>query len=1126
MATELGSSKSAKAAAKNDAFVTAQLARAEKRVRALDVGAALLGFAALLCVFAAALSLADRAWSLPPWARQLSLVSFLVGGGAYLYFTLARPLLYRVNPYYAAQRVEQTMPGAKNSVVNWLDLQQQKLPPAIRAAVGRKAAKDLSKADIDGAFSGRRLAWVGAGAGACAAGLIACLVWIGGDSFFHLRRVFAPFSFGSPAPTTLTITRPEGGDDTVTVRQPVFIAARVGGKIPDPKGPDAVKLLYRYEENGPYLERLMRQDGGEFTATVSANDVRDGFWYKVTAGEVETPEYRVNVRSTPLLTKVQATYHFRPYVARADEEHFARRPFRLEALRGTEVTLLADTNRPVKQAYLVLEGKEGPERLRAEVVGDDGKAFRVKHVVDKTTRYRLEYTTPDNESYADPTYHELIAVPDNPPAVEITAPGRDVQLPCNGVLQVEGNATDDIGVKSITLKMRVTKLPGSDAKGPELKAKAYRSDKELRLPGGGYATSLKYKDFVDLTTVQTPDGKPFALAAGTELEYWLEASDACDYPAPNVAESKHYRAQLLEAEKDAEKQKGERDQAKREQQKHEKEQDDALKKEDQNRRDREQRQKEESRQEKEAASGKPEKPDGQPEPKQPDGGTGGQEDAEKKKQDEEVKKQAEKLKEALEAKRQQDEAKHGQAKPDYQPEAAPPSEGKDFGPKPDSPPAELKPQPQQDQQPPGKQQQPPPTGQQELPQKKDQGQTSDQEFPRGEGKNGGKPTNAENSKPGPKETPPASDKAEGKSAGKDNPGDQAKSKPGGSPMSGESKPQPKPADELQTSAAKDDKPSGGEAPKVKPEDAELDDVKKEAQELKAGLPRERRDAAKELDKIAQQAKDEKVREAARKALEDAGLKPPSEAEFKKPPEGKGAPGEAAKAKGDLDPMQPNKGTAKGGDMKEVPKAEDKNIGKPPVDDKNPEPEDPVKKRELQQKREEYLKKVEEELRKQGDFDEKKWQEFLHRYGGKVNPPEMSREKERPPFVPEENLLKPEDPTPTPPVPKGNKPRDDKATTLQLQKFMDAIDKKTLQRAGLTEEQWRAFVKQYEDLAKREDAAPQNKGPLVGTGGTRTNPGAKSNPNDPAAAGRTQPPPGYRDAWGKFTRDLSTPDEKK
>jgi hypothetical protein len=1133
MATELGSSKSAKTAAKNDAFVNAQLARAEKRVRALDVGAALLGFAALVCVFAAALSLADRAWSLPPWARQLSLVSFLVGGGAYLYFTLARPLLYRVNPYYAAQRVEQTMPGAKNSVVNWLDLQQQKLPPAIRAAVGQKAAKDLSKADIDGAFSGRRLAWVGALAGACAAGLIACLIWIGGDSFFHLRRVFAPFSFGSPAPTTLTITRPEGGDETVTIKQPVFIAARVEGKLPDPKGPDAVKLLYRYEEDGPYLVRLMRHDGGEFTATVSANDVRDGFWYKVTAGDVETPEYRVNVRATPLLTKVQATYHFRSYVGRADEEHYARRPFRLEALRGTEVTLLVDTNRPVKQAYLVLEGKDGPERFPAKVVGDDGKAFRITHVIDRTTRYRLKYATPDNEEYADPTYQDLFAVPDNPPEVTITAPGRDTQLPCNSVLQVEGIATDDVGVKSIALKMRVTKLPGSDAKGPELKAKAYRSDKELRLPSGGYATSLKYKDFVDLKTVQTPDGKPFAPAAGMELEYWLEASDACDYPQPNVSESKHYRAQLIDAEKDPEKQQNERDQAKREQQKHEQEQNDALKKEEKSRQEKEQRQKEDARQEKDAASNKSEKQDGKTEPKQPEGDPGASADPAQQKQDEKVREEAEKLKRALEEqqRREHEEKHHASAKPDPKEEPAKPSEGKELGPKPDTPPSAPKPEQKSDpqQQSAATKPPPPPDQKKDSAQKKDEGKTSDQVCPRGECKNDGKSANPDNPKTVPKDTPsPAANKAEGKSAGKDNPGDDPKAKPksGGSPMSSEGKPEPKPNDDTKNAVAKDDKSAdGNRPPKVDPAGAKPEDVANEAQELKASPGPGRKDAARQLDKIAQQAKDEKAREAAKKALEDAGLKPPPEAEAKQPPQTKNAQVEAAKPKDDPDPKK-NKGTAKSSDQKDVPKAEDKNLGKPPIDDKTPEPDDPLQKKELQQKREEYLKKVEEQLRKQGDFDEKKWQEFLQRYGDKINPPEMSKEKERPPFVPEENLLKPDDPTP-PPATKDNKPRDDKATTLQLQKFMDAIDKKTLQKAGITEEQWRAFAKQYEDLAKREEAAaPQNKGPLVGTGSTRTNPGAKSNPNDPGAAGRTQPPPGYRDAWGKFTRDLSTPDEKK
>src|SRR5207302_1951863 len=138
-------------------------------------------------------------------------------------------------------------------------------------------------------------------------------------------------------------------------------------------------------------------------------------------------------------------------------------------------------------------------------------------------------------------------------------------------------------------------------------------DKELRLPRGGYALKLAYKDFVDLNTVQAPDGKLLALQPGMELEYWLEAGDACDsftlgiavgpavveywmqasaagdFPKPNVSESKHYRVLLLPPEKDQEKLNGERDQAKQDQQKHEAKQNDDLQKEARKRLEDEQR---------------------------------------------------------------------------------------------------------------------------------------------------------------------------------------------------------------------------------------------------------------------------------------------------------------------------------------------------------------------------------------------------------------------------------------------------------------------------------------------------------------------------------------------------------
>ena len=65
---------------------------------------------------------------------------------AFIGWRIVWPLTQRINPYYAAVQVEHAVPGDKNSVVNWLDLKDEKLPWTIRAAVGQKAAKDLSQA--------------------------------------------------------------------------------------------------------------------------------------------------------------------------------------------------------------------------------------------------------------------------------------------------------------------------------------------------------------------------------------------------------------------------------------------------------------------------------------------------------------------------------------------------------------------------------------------------------------------------------------------------------------------------------------------------------------------------------------------------------------------------------------------------------------------------------------------------------------------------------------------------------------------------------------------------------------------------------------------------------------------
>src|SRR5258708_15707303 len=136
-------------AVKHETLIEEQLGKARFRVRLLDVSAAIIGCLLLVLTFGLGMALADRwAGGLPALTRQLALGGFLLMALGYLGVFLVWPLLRSVNPYYAALRVEETLPAAKNSVVNWLDLHNQAIPPACRTPVASRAARALAKADI------------------------------------------------------------------------------------------------------------------------------------------------------------------------------------------------------------------------------------------------------------------------------------------------------------------------------------------------------------------------------------------------------------------------------------------------------------------------------------------------------------------------------------------------------------------------------------------------------------------------------------------------------------------------------------------------------------------------------------------------------------------------------------------------------------------------------------------------------------------------------------------------------------------------------------------------------------------------------------------------------------------
>lgn len=1052
--------------AKHDAFITDQLDKAEQRIRYLDLATAVAGWFAGTLAYLVLVMLLDRAFVLSAPTRQFALVIYLLLSGVYLWFTVVRPLRWRVNPYYAARQLEHTLPGSRNHVINWIDLHDEKVPGVIRTAIGQRAAKDLANTDVEQAISNRRAIAVGSVAGVLLATVLFLFVLLGPGPFASLfGRAFAPFgrSNGIATRTQLTIVRPKDGDATVTIGSPVTIAADVSGRVPDVHDKDAPCLLYRHEDGEPYRKRFLQYDeySRHWTATVTPLDVGAGFAYKLTAGDAETPEHRIRVRATPLIADFVAIYRYRPYVQKADRSRITRK---LEDLCGTEVEILARTNRVIKDGRLDFVAKEGAGGLyTATVLAEDPQTLRFTMVLERTGKYRIRFTSTDGDSYTDPMEYDVVAFPDLTPEVTLTLPGKDTTAPVNGHVEVAGEAGDDHGIAAMALHLQVvgrTKLP----------AKGYLAGK-LGTKEIGTPRRVEYKDVLDLGSLP-------GLKAGMQIEYWLEATDACDYPKANVGVSKKFVITLTEAKEEAQK---EKEAAKQKQKEQEKQQEQQLK---QDKAERDKQREKEQQQEQDEQNGRKEK--GSEKEKQ-DGERNGEKKAEKEKKDNETRDKADELKNALD-KRDQD--KQGEKKP---------GEAKDDG--------EQKPGENKDE---GKQERKPGESKGGAPDEKSAGEKKEGDGKgdnkQGEGRDGKadgpgdkgnakEPDGKAENKPGEGKTNQPAKPQEGKDKGQGNPKDAQKA--------GERKPEGdiKPEDKVRQGEGKDSKtegkPTGEERPGEKKEGAKPSESKSQGKPgeredkpgegkpgennpSKENKPGEGKscpnggqggDGAKAGESKGQgEGKESDANRAERKTDGPAAGKPGegggAKAGENKADEGMGAMGQA-EGKDGTEEGQPGKAEAKGGKDGQKEGEPSPGTGKGHGNDHKP-----------------------------GDGQAGERQAGGGADDGKPQP--AAKEK----------------------------PVRSRPSAMQLEEFRKKVDPQVLKDAKMSKEQYEQFLRDYAELAKRQEAgrgdveAPAGRsGPMANMGGKVIKPAAGAKSDDVRGGGRAKPPPEYRDAYKEFLQKL-------
>ena len=192
------------------------------------------------------------------------------------------------------------------------------------------------------------------------------------------------------------------------------------------------------------------------------------------------------------------------------------------APRGTIVTLHARPLAPVKTAELRFDGKDAPVAVALE-----GGNLVARFTALDPGGYRFALRSPAGTLSLEAESHRVEIEPDRAPHIELRAPSDEVEVKsARAKIQLEYAADDDYGVGSIDLVWRVVE---KSAKGNKAeKSKVHK----VHVADGKDRKALGDRFDWDLADVD--------LAAGARVEFFLEAADLDDQPAPNVGRSKSY----------------------------------------------------------------------------------------------------------------------------------------------------------------------------------------------------------------------------------------------------------------------------------------------------------------------------------------------------------------------------------------------------------------------------------------------------------------------------------------------------------------------------------------------------------------------------------------------------------
>jgi collagen type III alpha len=441
-------------------FIDGQVHKTGQQVKATEVGAALFTLVVYVLSVLLAAVVIDH-WIVPlKGLGRWGLLLALLGGTAGFLFLKLLPLIFRrVNPLYSAQAIEQHAPEMKNSLINHLSLRdnRQGTSKGVRRAVEEQAAQRLASAPVESAVDRGRLIRLGY---VLLALMVVCAFYkfvSPKDPLTTVGRIAAPWSTVD-APTRVRIEQVTPGDTEVYADQkPVHIEAVIRGL----KAGEPATVVWSTDDGRIVDQKITMQpatnDGAQFHCFLPEDQggLRQDVRYYVTAGDDKSPVFRVEVRTPPVIAVKGIEYHYPRYMWHVRPRQAQSPGGDISAPEGTRVTIHAEANQEIKAA-LVDVHCDGSVDHQMQVDGKNASVTFPLQLADRQGRalqsYLVRFTNTQGHENPQPTRYSIQVQPDKSPEVKIVRPSqREVQVPLNGSLPIVVEASDDYGLRSVTM---------------------------------------------------------------------------------------------------------------------------------------------------------------------------------------------------------------------------------------------------------------------------------------------------------------------------------------------------------------------------------------------------------------------------------------------------------------------------------------------------------------------------------------------------------------------------------------------------------------------------------------------------------------------------------------------------